>query len=261
MTTTSTKTTEDLLVERRGQILVLTFNRPDARNALTLAGSRRMVEALQELDGDETLRAGVLTGAEGHFCSGMDLKAFLRGERPYVEGHGYGGLTEKAPRKPLIAAVEGYALAGGFEAALACDMIVASTTARFGLPEVKRGLVAAAGGLLRLPRRIPYQIAMQCALTGDMLSAERAAQLGLVNELVEPGHALSTALKLAECIALNSPLAVEASKRIISASRDWLETDMFDRQAGIAAPVFASEDAQEGARAFAEKRSPRWSGS
>jgi enoyl-CoA hydratase len=238
----------------------LTFNRPEVRNAMSLAGSKRMVAALEELDSDDKLGAAVLTGAGGNFCSGMDLKAFLRGERPYVEGHGYAGLTERSPRKPLIAAVEGYALAGGFEAALACDLIVASTSAWFGLPEVKRGIVAAAGGLMRLPRRIPYHIAMQCALTGDTISAERAAQFGLVNELVEPGQALDTAMELAQRIPGNGPLAVAVSKRVVSESGDWSSAEMFHRQAPIVGPVFGSEDAGEGARAFAERRAPRWTG-
>ena len=250
----------DLLVERRAGVMVLTFNRPQLRNALSLAGSKRMVAALAELDDDPGLGAAVLTGSGGHFCSGMDLKAFLTGERPYVDGHGYAGLTERAPQKPLIAAVEGYALAGGFEAALACDMIVASTTARFGLPEVKRGIVAAAGGLMRLPQRIPYHLAMQYALTGDMMSAERAVQFGLVNELVEPGKALDAALQLAARILANGPLAVAASKRIISESRTWPASEMFQRQREWVDPVFASEDAREGSQAFIEKRPPRWNG-
>lgn len=257
---TSDSNQVDLLVERRGPVLVLTFNRPHLRNALSLAGSKRMVAALQELDDDAALGVAVLTGAGGHFCSGMDLRAFLEGERPNVEGHGYGGLTERPTRKPLIAAVEGYALAGGFEAALACDMIVASTTARFGLPEVKRGIVAAAGGLMRLPQRIPYHIAMQYVLTGDMMIAERAAQLGLVNELVEPGHALDAALRLAARVLENGPLAVAASKRIVSESRTWPASEMFLRQQELVEPVFASEDAREGSRAFVEKRAPRWTG-
>jgi enoyl-CoA hydratase len=190
----------------------------------------------------------------------MDLKAFLAGERPYVEGHGYGGITEKPPAKPIIAAVEGYALAGGFEAALACDLIVASTTAQFGLPEVKRGLFAAAGGLIRLPQRIPFHVAMHCVLTGDMLSAERAAHFGLVTELTEPGQALATALTLAERILANGPLAVTSSKRIVTESRGWTNEEMFSRQQDFIAPVFESEDAIEGSRAFAEKRAPCWTG-
>lgn len=253
-----TDTTDELKVERQDGILLLTFNRPEARNAMTLAMSKAMVAALDELDSNPALSVAVVTGAGGNFCSGMDLKGFLKGERPSVPGRGFGGLTQSAPKKPLIAAVEGYALAGGFEAVLACDLIVASREARFGLPEVKRGLVASAGGLMRLPGRMPYHIAMQYALTGDMMTAERAAQFGLVNELVEPGQALDGALKLARAILANGPLAVQASKRIVVESRDWDTAEMFDRQGPIAAPIFETEDAKEGARAFAEKRAPVW---
>lgn len=254
---TDTSTTE-LKVERLDGILLLTFNRPEARNAMTLAMSQAMVAALDQLDADPALRVAVVTGAGGNFCSGMDLKGFLKGERPSVPGRGFGGLTQSAPKKPLIAAVEGYALAGGFEAALACDLVVASRTAQFGLPEVKRGLVASAGGLMRLPDRIPYHVAMQYALTGDLLGAERAAQFGLVNELTEPGQALDGALGLARRILANGPLAVQASKRILVESRDWPSAEMFERQDPIAAPIFETDDAKEGARAFAEKRAPVW---
>lgn len=252
--------TPELLIERQDGVLVLTFNRPEAKNAMTLAISKAMAEALDLLDADDGLRVAVITGAGGTFCSGMDLKGFLRGERPSVPGRGFGGMTMKSPRKPLVAAVEGYALAGGFEAMLACDLIVASKAARFGLPEVKRGLVASAGGLMRLPGRIPYHVAMQYALTGEMMSAERAFALGLVNELVEPGQALAGALALARTVTANGPLAVQASKQIIQEARDWTEAEMWDRQNPIATPVFASEDAKEGSRAFAEKRAPVWTG-
>ena len=252
--------TPELLIERQDGVLVLTFNRPEAKNAMTLAISKAMAEALDLLDSDDTLRVAVVTGAGGTFCSGMDLKGFLRGERPSVPGRGFGGMTIRSPRKPLVAAVEGYALAGGFEAMLACDLIVASKTAKFGLPEVKRGLVASAGGLMRLPGRIPYHVAMQYALTGEMMNAERAYALGLVNELVEPGEALAGALRLAQAVTANGPLAVQASKQIIQQARDWTEAEMWDRQNPIATPVFASDDAKEGSRAFAEKRAPVWTG-
>jgi enoyl-CoA hydratase len=250
----------ELLIERREGVLIMTLNRPDARNAMTQSLAREMAAALDQLDADAEMRVGVLTGAAGHFCSGMDLKAFLRGELPRVEGRGFGALTQRPPHKPLIAAVEGYALAGGFEMVLACDLIVASRDAKFGLPEVKRGLAATAGGLMRLPRRIPYHIAMQHLLTGDPLPAERAAHFGLVNELTEPGQALAGALTLAGKLLANGPLAVAASKRVAAESRDWPESDMFDRQAAYTRAVFESEDAKEGARAFAEKRPPMWKG-
>jgi len=257
---TPSPTTDELLIDRQDGILVLTFNRPEAKNAMTLALSKAMADALDLLDSDPTLSVAVVTGAGGTFCSGMDLKGFLRGERPSVPGRGFGGLTQKSPRKPLIAAVEGYALAGGFEAMLACDLIVASKAAKFGVPEVKRGLVASAGGLMRLPGRIPYHVAMQYALTGEFMGSERAYALGLVNELVEPGQALDGALKLAKVVTANGPLAVQVSKQIVQQSRDWTEAEMWDKQNPIAAPVFASEDAKEGSRAFAEKRAPVWTG-
>ncbi len=251
---------EELQAERQDGILVLTMNRPQARNAMTQAMAHAIAAALDTLDADPSLRVGVITGAGGNFCSGMDLKGFLRGERPRVPGRGFAGLTQAPPRKPLVAAVEGYALAGGFEVVLACDLIVASSAARFGLPEVKRGLVASGGGLLRLPSRLPYHIAMQYVLTGDMMSAEHAAQFGLVNRLCEPGEALATALSLARSILENAPLSVQASKRVVVESRDWPSAEMFDRQATITQHVPGSEDAKEGARAFAEKRSPNWQG-
>lgn len=250
----------ELMVERRDGVLVMTLNRPEARNAMTQALAREMAGALDQLNDDPALRVGVLTGAGGHFCSGMDLKAFLRGELPRVEGRGFGALTQQPPKKPLIAAVEGYALAGGFEMVLACDLIVASREAKFGLPEVKRALAATAGGMMRLPRRIPYHVAMQYILTGDMMPAGRAAELGLVNELTEPGAALDGALALAGKLLANGPLALVAAKRVASESHDWPEAEMFDRQAEYTKEVFASEDAKEGARAFAEKRAPVWKG-
>lgn len=250
----------ELIVERSEGVLVMTLNRPEARNAMTQALAREMAGALDQLNDDPELRIGVLTGAGGHFCSGMDLKAFLHGELPRVEGRGFGALTQAPPRKPLIAAVEGYALAGGFEMVLACDLIVASWEAKFGLPEVKRGLAATAGGLMRLPQRIPYHIAMQYILTGDLLPAQRAAELGLVNELTEPAAALQGALVLADKLLANGPLALVASKRVASESRNWSEAEMFQHQAAYTAEVFASEDAKEGARAFAEKRRPIWKG-
>ncbi|MGW5106098.1 crotonase/enoyl-CoA hydratase family protein [Nocardia sp. NPDC004123] len=256
----STIATDEVLVRREGRILVITLNRPSAKNAVTRAMATGVAAALDELDGNDELSVGVIAGAGGTFCAGMDLKGFLRGERPTIEGRGFAGLTEAPPAKPLIAAVEGYALAGGCEVVLACDLIIASTTARFGIPEVKRGLVAAAGGLLRLPHRVPRQLAMELALTGDMLSAERAYQAGLVNHLADQGNALPMALEFATRIADNGPLAVVASKRVIVEHEQWPEQERWTRQREIINPVFASEDAQEGPRAFAEKRRPNWQG-
>jgi enoyl-CoA hydratase len=248
-----------VLVERRDRILIITINRPEAKNAVNAAVNRGLADAMDRLDGDAGLSIGVLTGAGGSFCAGMDLKAFARGETVVVEGRGL-GFTERPPVKPLIAAVEGYALAGGMELALATDLIVASKDSAFGIPEVKRGLVAGGGGLLRLPQRIPYAIAMELALTGDRLTAQRAHELGLVNVLASPGQALDEAIKLAEKITANGPLAVAATKRIIVESRGWSPQTMFAEQTKILQPVFSSNDAKEGAVAFAEKRPPRWSG-
>ncbi len=255
----ASNTEEAVLVEQRDRILVITINRPRAKNAVNAAVSRGLANAMDRLDDDAGLSVGVLTGAGGSFCAGMDLKAFARGENVVVEGRGM-GFTERPPVKPLIAAVEGYALAGGTELALATDLIVASKDSAFGIPEVKRGLVAGGGGLLRLPQRIPYAIAMELALTGDNLSAQRAHELGLVNVLAEPGKALDAAIELAERITANGPLAVAATKRIITESRGWSPDEMWTEQVKILMPVFGSNDAKEGAVAFAEKRPPRWSG-
>jgi enoyl-CoA hydratase len=248
-----------VLVEQRDRILIMTINRPEAKNAVNAAVSRGLADAVDRLDSDPGLSVGIVTGAGGSFCAGMDLKAFARGENVIVEGRGM-GFTERPPVKPLIAAVEGYALAGGTEVALATDLIVASRDSAFGIPEVKRGLVAGGGGLLRLPERIPYAIAMELALTGDNLPAVRAHELGLVNVLAEPGAALDAAIALAEKITANGPLAVAATKRVIIESRNWSPDEMFAEQMKILMPVFSSNDAKEGAIAFAEKRAPRWSG-
>jgi enoyl-CoA hydratase len=249
-----------VLVDTRDNVLVITINRPDARNAVNGAVATGMAAALDRLDAETGLSVGVLTGAGGTFSSGMDLKGFLRGETPVVEGRGLAGLTEAPPRKPLIAAVEGYALAGGFEMVLACDLVVASREAKFGLPEVKRSLVAGGGGLFRLPQRLPYYLAMELVLTGDPITADVAAHHGLVNRVVEPGGALDGALELAAAVAANGPLALASSKEIVRKSLDWSEDEAWKQQLDIMAPVFGSEDAREGAAAFAEKRPPRWQG-
>lgn len=252
---------DPVLTERRGDgVLLITLNRPEQRNAVNLPLARGIAAALDELDGDETLSVGVLTGAGKGFCAGMDLKAFVTGERPWVGDRGFAGIVRRASVKPLIAAVEGFAVAGGLEVALACDLIVAARGAKLGVPEVKRSLVAAGGALLRLPRRIPYHLAMELALTGDPILAERAAEVGLVNRLAEPGGAVEVALGLAGEIAANAPLALAASKRILEEQWDWDAAEMWDAQSAISDPVFASEDAREGATAFAEKRPPVWRG-
>jgi enoyl-CoA hydratase len=247
-----------VLTEERGGVLLVTLNRPDQRNAIDAAVAEGIAAAIERLDATDELRVGILAGAGKGFCAGMDLKAFVAGERPSVPGRGFAGIVERPPRKPLIAAIEGFAVAGGLEVALACDLIVAARGAKLGIPEVKRGLVAAAGALLRLPERIPYHVAMELALTGDPILAERAAELGLVNRLAEPGEALAVALELADRIAGNAPLALAASKRILVDAPGWPAAARWERQAEIVAPVRASEDAREGARAFAEKRAPAW---
>ena len=249
-----------VLTERRERVLVITINRPDQRNAVNAAVAAGIAAALDQLDADPTLSLGVLTGAGKGFCAGMDLKAFVAGESPHAGDRGFAGITQRSSAKPLIAAVEGFAVAGGLEVALSCDLIVAARGAKLGIPEVKRSLVAAAGGLLRLPRVLPRNVAMELALTGDPITAERGYELGLVNRLAEPGEALGTALELAGAVAVNGPLALAATKRILVESVDWPDSEFFTRQADIAGPVMASEDAREGSIAFAEKRAPVWQG-
>ncbi|WP_157531247.1 crotonase/enoyl-CoA hydratase family protein [Mycobacterium sp. IS-1496] len=250
---------DEVLLERRGRTLIITINRPEARNAVNFAVSQGLADAVDELDSDTSLSVAILTGAGGNFCSGMDLKAFAAGERVDIPGRGI-GFTERPPRKPLISAVEGYALAGGTEVVLATDLVVASATAKFGIPEVKRGLVAAGGGLLRLPRRIPYQKALELALTGESFTAEQGAAWGLVNKVTEPGQALAGAVELAERITASGPLAVAVTKEILVRSAEWSESEMWSKQMELIIPVFSSNDAKEGAIAFAEKRAPNWSG-
>jgi enoyl-CoA hydratase len=249
-----------VLREVRGRVLLITINRPDQRNAVNAAVAEGIAAALDQLDGEPDLSLGVLTGAGKGFSAGMDLKAFVTGERPYAGDRGFAGITQRASEKPLIAAIEGFAVAGGLEVALSCDLIVAARGARLGIPEVKRSLVAAGGALLRLPRILPRTVAMELALTGEPIDAERAHGLGLVNRLAEPGQALTVALELAETIAANGPLALAATKRIMTEAVDWPDSEFFARQGEIAAPVMSSEDAREGATAFAEKRAPVWRG-
>ncbi|MET7773788.1 crotonase/enoyl-CoA hydratase family protein [Nocardia sp. NPDC005366] len=250
---------DEVLLERRGRTLVITINRPDARNAINLAVSQGLADALDELDASPELSVAVLTGSGGNFSAGMDLKAFAAGEFPHIAGRGL-GFTEKPPAKPLIAAVEGFALAGGTELVLATDLVVASTTAKFGIPEVKRGLVAGGGGLLRLQRRIPYQKALELALTGDNFTAEQGASWGFVNVLAEPGKALDEAIALAGRITANGPIAVAVTKEVMVKSGEWSAEEMWQKQLELIAPVFGTRDAREGAKAFAEKRAPNWTG-
>ena len=250
----------EVLVEHRGAVQVIVINRPEARNALNGAVAAGIRDAVDELDGLDELRAGVLTGAGGTFSSGMDLKAFLGGEVPSFPGRGLCGITQTPPRKPLVGAAEGWALAGGFELLLACDLVVAGASARFGVPEVKRSLVAGAGGALLLAQRVPRALALELLLTGDPVGAARAADIGLVNRVVPEGGALEAAVELAERIAANGPLAVMATKQIALSGGDWPPEQCWDQAAALTAAVFASQDAREGARAFAEKRAPVWRG-
>jgi enoyl-CoA hydratase len=251
---------EPVLTERRDGVLLITLNRPDARNAVNKALAEGIAAALDALDADAELGVGVITGAGKGFSAGMDLKAFVTGERPWVADRGFAGIVQRSARKPLIAAIEGFAMAGGLEIALACDLIVASRDARLGIPEVKRSLVAAAGALRRLPERVPLGVAMELALTGDPVSAQRGYEIGLVNRVTEPGGAVDAALELAAAIARNGPLALDASKEILYRQIDWSEEEFWREQRAIVEPVMASEDAREGAVAFSEKRDPVWQG-
>lgn len=250
---------EEVLTQVEDGILIVTINRPEAKNAMSKAAAEGIAAAMDRLDSEGDLRVGILTGAGGTFCSGMDLKGFLRGESPTVEGRGFGGVVQAPPAKPLIAAVEGYALAGGLELMIACDLVVADKNAKFGIPEAKRGLVAAAGGVMMLPDQIPERIAMELALTGDFIDADRAYELGLINQVSE-GSALKDAKALAGKIAANGPLAVKVSKQVMKESRGWDMDERYNKQAQLIGPVFVSEDAREGAAAFAEKRKPEWKG-
>ncbi|MEU7784895.1 crotonase/enoyl-CoA hydratase family protein [Amycolatopsis sp. NPDC049159] len=244
----------EVRTERIGGTLLITIDRPQARNAVNAAVATQLAAALDELEADPTLRAGVLTGAENTFSAGMDLKAALKGESPDIPGRGFGGLTEAELGKPLIAAVEGFAMGGGFELALGCDLIVASEHSRLGLPEVKRGLIAAGGGVLRLPKRIPHHLAMEFLLTGEPVSGRRAGELGLVNRVTPAGDAAAVALQLAEKLAENAPLALAAVKKIARAA------DPAAVQREEIKKLMQSADVREGMTAFAERRAPKWTG-
>ncbi len=252
--------TTKVLTTERDATLVITINRPERKNAIDYETSRGIDQAITHLEEAEHLQVGILTGADGTFCAGMDLKAFVDGENPVLPDHGFAGVTNRTITKPLIAAVEGWALAGGCEIVLACDIVIAGESARFGLPEVQRGLVAAAGGVIKLPRRIPTNIAKEIILTGDPLPAGRAHQLGLVNRLVDDGSSLRCAEELAARIARNAPLAIAASKQVIEESPDWTMAVAYQRQELIVRSAQESHDALEGARAFTEKRDPIWTG-
>lgn len=249
-----------VLTERRDGVLVITINRPEVRNAVNGAVAEGIAGALDTLDADVDLQLGILTGAGGFFCAGMDLGAFVKGESPWFGDRGFAGIAQRSARKPLIAAIEGFAVAGGFEVALACDLIVAAEGAKLGIPEAKRSLVAAGGALLHLPKRMPYHAVMELALTGDPWPAERFHALGVVNRLAAPGSAVDEALTLAAAIVKNGPLALAASKEIVQKQFDWSAAEQWAKQGEIAGPVMTSADAREGASAFKEKRDPVWQG-
>jgi enoyl-CoA hydratase len=249
-----------VLTERRGNVLIITFNRPEVRNAVNEELAAGVAAAMDELDADDGLSIGIVTGAGGYFCAGMDLGAFVKGESPWIDGRGFAGMAERASDKPVIAAIEGFAVAGGMEVALSCDLIVAAKGAKMGIPETKRGLVAAGGALLRLPKRMPYHVVMELALTGDPLPAERFYEFGVVNRLAEPGTAVDVALELATTIGRNGPLALIASKKVLQHQFDWTVEEMWAKQGQIAGPALVSEDAREGATAFKERRDPVWKG-
>jgi enoyl-CoA hydratase/carnithine racemase len=253
--------TETISCAVLGHVAVITIDRPEVRNAIDLRTALGIAAALDEAEEREDVRCIVLAAAGTTFCAGMDLKAFsATGERPLTDSRGAFGIVARPPTKPIIAAVEGKALGGGFEIALACDLIVAAHTASFGLPEVKRGLVASAGGVLRLPQRIPPNIALEMILTGEPITATRAAELGLVNAVVEAGQAAFVAMTLARKIGMNAPLAVQGAKEIAKSARDFSDTEGFELQRPIVDRVRGSKDAAEGARAFVEKRSAQWVG-
>jgi enoyl-CoA hydratase len=249
-----------LLTRPSPHLALMTIDRPERRNAFDGETARAMEAAIDAYDADRDLRCAIVTGAGGVFCAGQDLIAAAAGDFALTTRRGGFGVIHQPPAKPLIAAVEGYALGGGLELCLACDMIVASSTATLGLPESTRSLVATGGGLVRLPRRVPFHIAMELAVTGRPMSGTRLHALGLVNRLAEPGRALDAAYELAEAVIAAAPLAAAAAKRILRESADWTEEDAWSKQQEIAAPVFDSADLREGLAAFAEKRPPRWSG-
>ena len=253
-----TSTEEAVLVERRDRVMVITLNRPEAMNAINGALSHGLLNAVRELDADDSLTAGIITGAGRAFCAGMDLKAFARGE----DIGPLGTFIREGAEKPLIAAVEGFALAGGCEIALACDLIVASKGSKIGIREVKVGLFAAAGGVFRLPARVGYARAMEMAITGEPITAEQAMDAGMLSELTEQGGALDAAVGWAERVAENAPLAVAASKQLIRAAGQGIDEDsLWEMQIPLQKKVFSSNDAKEGPAAFAEKRAPNWTGS
>jgi len=250
----------EVLTEIRDRVMIITLNRPDAMNAVNMALAEQLAAATDELDNNKDLSVGVLTGNGRGFCAGMDLKAFVDTGMPNVDGRGFGGITERLPKKPIISAIEGFALAGGLELALSTDLIVASSGAKFGIPEVSVGLFAGAGALLRLPRVVPYPVAMKMALTAKPITAEQALEYGMIAEVTEKGEALNAALELAAAVAKNAPLGLIASKELLREMQGRTEAEFWQYQQAQVDIVFNSKDGVEGATAFAEKRAPNWQG-
>lgn len=258
---------DEVLVERRGNVMIATLNRPEARNAINLAVHLALGEALEEANNDPEVRVVILTGAgDQAFCAGADLKALARGENfrpddPVKAAWGFAGMVAHPINKPIIAAVNGFALGGGTEIVLASDIAIAAETAQFGLPEVKRGIYAGAGGAFRIGQQVPKKLAMEILLTGDAISAARAAELGLVNQVVPAAKLMEAAMAMAERIAVNAPLSVQLSKRIANGIIDGAipaDKALWDQCVREGMGVMNSEDAKEGPRAFAEKRAPVW---
>lgn len=252
-----------VLTEKRGRILIITLNRPQAGNSINPAVAQALDTALNDAEADNEVYAVILTGAGNKiFCGGMDLKYMAQhgAEGVVIEGHGFAGLTERFFSKPLICAVNGFALGGGTEFALACDIIIAAEHAKFGLPEVKRGILAGAGGPIRLIRSVPKAMAMEILMTGDHVTAQRALEIGLINAVVPADQLIDEAVKMAERIVCNAPLSVRGAKELAYKSYDMTLEDAFKLNIEIGTRVGLSEDAQEGPRAFAEKRAPQWKG-